>query len=245
MPTAERIATAHRLLHVRLSVVIGKDPWTDPDPQPGDFDAELDRAGPGQIEVHEGNPDAQLAAPAEDDCGSALAGVNKRSIHADAGRKGKAVEHLIAALCVLGSDGDLNAWTSLVDDEGVDLVLQRRNQPETLSLQVKSRLTTAKGIAERKRFQSQVRAATLRPRDDLYMLFVVANPATIDLGPIWLIPSEEFIKKAPAGSNGKHRFVASARPGTKDQWAGYLVEKTQLPSRLLTALGSHGPPVNP
>jgi hypothetical protein len=37
-----------------------KDPWTDPDPQPGDFDRELDRATPDQIEVREGNPDAKL-----------------------------------------------------------------------------------------------------------------------------------------------------------------------------------------
>lgn len=40
---------------------MGKDPWTDPDPQPGDFDAEIDRAGSGQIEIHEGNPDATLS----------------------------------------------------------------------------------------------------------------------------------------------------------------------------------------
>jgi hypothetical protein len=37
-----------------------KDPWTDADPQPGDFDAELDRAKPGQVEIHDGNPDARL-----------------------------------------------------------------------------------------------------------------------------------------------------------------------------------------
>jgi len=159
-----------------------------------------------------------------------------RSIHADASRKGKAVEHLIAALCVLGSDGELNAWTSLVDDEGVDLVLQRRNRAQTLSLQVKSRLTTAKGIAVRQQFQSQVRSATLRPRDDLYILFVVADPSTLDLGPIWLVPSYEFVEKAPVGSNNKHRFSASAKAGTSDRWAGYLVEKTQLASHLLTAL---------
>jgi len=40
---------------------MGKDPWTDPDPQPGDFDAELDRAHPAQIEIHDGNPDAKLS----------------------------------------------------------------------------------------------------------------------------------------------------------------------------------------
>lgn len=38
-----------------------KDPWTDPDPQPGDFDTELDRARPDQIEMHRGNPDAKLS----------------------------------------------------------------------------------------------------------------------------------------------------------------------------------------
>jgi len=40
---------------------MGKDPWSDPDPQPGDFDAELDRALSGQIEIHEGNPDAKFS----------------------------------------------------------------------------------------------------------------------------------------------------------------------------------------
>lgn len=38
-----------------------KDPWKDPDPQPGDFDAELDRARPELIEMHKGNPDAKLS----------------------------------------------------------------------------------------------------------------------------------------------------------------------------------------
>jgi hypothetical protein len=38
-----------------------KDPWTDPNPKPGDFDAEIDRARPDQIELHNGNPDAKLS----------------------------------------------------------------------------------------------------------------------------------------------------------------------------------------
>jgi hypothetical protein len=38
-----------------------RDPWTDPDPQPGDFDTELDRVRPDQIEMHMGNPDAKLS----------------------------------------------------------------------------------------------------------------------------------------------------------------------------------------
>jgi pyruvate/2-oxoacid:ferredoxin oxidoreductase alpha subunit len=36
------------------------DPWTDPDPQPGDFDAELAKLDPRHIERHEGDPEARL-----------------------------------------------------------------------------------------------------------------------------------------------------------------------------------------
>jgi hypothetical protein len=37
-----------------------RDPWTDPDPQPGDFDAEIEAMDPADIEFHEGNPDAKV-----------------------------------------------------------------------------------------------------------------------------------------------------------------------------------------
>src|SRR4051795_3034181 len=38
-----------------------KDPCTDPDPQPGDFDAELEALDPNAtIDYHEGGPDATL-----------------------------------------------------------------------------------------------------------------------------------------------------------------------------------------
>lgn len=37
---------------------MANDPWKDPDPQPGDFDVELDQA---KVEIHEGNPDVELS----------------------------------------------------------------------------------------------------------------------------------------------------------------------------------------
>ena len=39
---------------------MAKDPWTDPDPQPGDFDAELLELDSSAVEHHEGNPSATL-----------------------------------------------------------------------------------------------------------------------------------------------------------------------------------------
>jgi hypothetical protein len=37
-----------------------ESPWTDPDPQPGDFDAELGQLDPSCVEHHEGDPSATL-----------------------------------------------------------------------------------------------------------------------------------------------------------------------------------------
>ena len=39
---------------------MAKDPWTDPDPQPGDFDAEIAAADPRDIQVVEGNESAKV-----------------------------------------------------------------------------------------------------------------------------------------------------------------------------------------
>jgi len=37
-----------------------KDPWTDPDPQPGDFDEYVSTMDPRDIQVHEGHPNAKV-----------------------------------------------------------------------------------------------------------------------------------------------------------------------------------------
>ncbi len=39
---------------------MSSDPWTEPDPQPGDFDADLATIDPRSVEVHEGDPEAKL-----------------------------------------------------------------------------------------------------------------------------------------------------------------------------------------
>lgn len=37
---------------------MAKNPWKDPDPQPGELDAESDHA---RVEIHGGKPDAELS----------------------------------------------------------------------------------------------------------------------------------------------------------------------------------------
>jgi len=39
---------------------MSSDPWTDPDPKPGDFDADLTKLDPHYVEPREGDPEAKL-----------------------------------------------------------------------------------------------------------------------------------------------------------------------------------------
>ena len=65
---------------------------------------------------------------------------------ASAGRMGKAVEYLIAAARILSTRSELNVSTSMVDDEGVDLVFHRRNHTAALAVQVKARMSDSKNV---------------------------------------------------------------------------------------------------
>jgi hypothetical protein len=125
-------------------------------------------------------------------------------------RRGIAAESLVASMCVLGSDGELTVATSLVDDEGVDLVFYRSAAQPMLSVQVKSHFFDTPEKIERRGANALLNPGTFRPRRDLYLLFLVVNQYEARIQTAWLVPSEEF-SKSKTGKN--LRFQASPDPG--------------------------------
>jgi tetratricopeptide (TPR) repeat protein len=154
----------------------------------------------------------------------------------DSARKGTAVEHLIAAHCMLASDFELNVSTTLVDDEGVDLVFHRRGQAATLAVQVKSRSWSTSMMQRSETFVAQVRAATFQRRRDLYMLFVAVDAQFGEYGPVWFIGSEDFADVIQPNQRNRLRFSASASPASRDRWSSYRLERSELPGRILQEL---------
>lgn len=153
----------------------------------------------------------------------------------DSGRKGKAVELLVAASCVLASDGQLNVSTALVDDEGVDLVFNRRGYAATLAVQVKSRFRGSNYI-DTGTFLTDIREATFNPRRSLYLLFVVVDAADAAFGPTWLVPSLEFADRTSPSTRHRRRFQASSSDLSRDKWSEFRLERAVLPNRLLEVL---------
>lgn len=151
-------------------------------------------------------------------------------------RMGKAVEFLVAASAILVSDFELSVSTSMVDDDGVDLVFHRRDQVETLAVQVKARSTETSTNRESGGFIANVSANTFKPRRDLFMLFVLVDTSVALFEPIWLVPSVDFNERTSPNGQGRHRFAASSKTGSKDQWSSYRFGRADLAARLLDAL---------
>jgi hypothetical protein len=163
--------------------------------------------------------------------------------HRGSARKGKAIESLVAASCILATGGELNALTALVDDEGVDITFKRRDGTRTLDVQVKSRFSDDSGsnaLRTEDRFVADTRDATFRPRDDLYMLFVAVNAAEVEIGPIWLVPSPDLAELGqrinPKSTGPQIRISASAKESSKDKWSSYRMTKAELPQEVLRIL---------
>lgn len=158
-------------------------------------------------------------------------------------RKGRAMESLVAASCILATGGELNALTALVDDEGVDITFKRRNGDRTLDVQVKSRFYDedgSKALREESRFVADIREATFRPRDDLFIIFAAVNAAEVEMGPVWLVPSVVLHKKGlrinPKKTGKQVRFDASTKASSKDKWVPYRMGKADLPQALLATV---------
>ena len=153
-----------------------------------------------------------------------------------ASRMGKAVEYLVAATCILASRGELNASTSLVDDEGVDLVFNRRGSSAMLAVQVKARMSDSKRV-QAGSVVAFVRSQTFRPRPDLDLLFVAVDVREARIRASWLVPSEDFAANAgKPSSRGRLRFYASLSATGRDRWRDYRLEPAELASRVLERL---------
>ena len=73
-------------------VEMAKDPWTDPDPQPGDFDDELAAVDPRDVQVIEAGSGGKLTIVISVD------GEDAKRLERIAAERGQAVDQVIADL---------------------------------------------------------------------------------------------------------------------------------------------------
>jgi hypothetical protein len=102
--------------------------------------------------------------------------------------------------------------TSLVDDEGVDLVVHRRGSTATSGFNPTV-------------FVAFVRSQTVIARGNLDMLFVSIDVVHGIVMKAWLVPSKAYAHTLGGpNSRGRYRFSASMKDDTNDRWRPYRLE---------------------
>lgn len=105
------------------------------------------------------------------------------------------------------------------DDDGIDLIINKKGDFKPIFIQVKSRFKLNKG----KPFIQNVGCATFKSRAAFYIIFIYFNEGTFEVECVWLVPYVKFEELAylkKSGENYKSFYRFSANPHTEARVEG-------------------------
>lgn len=147
-------------------------------------------------------------------------------------QKGVAGEELLAASVTLSSDGELELYKPLSDDDHTDVTAGRRGKVPALAIQVKTALTlNAKGLAVARMYFSAA-----KPREHPAFIYAVVYVVDAAVEMAWLVPSADFNRltycgEGPRGKGIELQFMAS--PVRRDKWAAFRFGRLETGPRLM------------
>jgi len=147
----------------------------------------------------------------------------------------------VAKLCMIGSRGELELAYPATDDDHRDIETHRRGHFVALPIQVK---TTWRFWTHRLSLVIQipfrVPARSLVSSPHFWYFFGFFDEDTMEFrDPVFLVPSHEVHKHAQPRLIGGHwyfMFAASLKPGAKDKWSRWRVQRADVGRRLLEIL---------
>lgn len=150
--------------------------------------------------------------------------------------RGIAGELQLASCVMLTSNGKLELFRPLVDDDHTDITVGRPGMRAELSIQVKTALALDRH--GRVTARSYFPAGEIREHPRFVYVIIHIVDAAIETG--WIVPSPNFNQLANHGSQprGRVELVFCAYPGREDRWSAYRCRRVDLGPRLLSLLDS-------
>lgn len=147
-------------------------------------------------------------------------------------QKGDIAEARVAELITLYGDEGLTCYRPISDDEGIDIIVKRRNRLDVVYIQVKS----SYGYADHRGFVSTVKEKTIINKERMMMVFVYFDLSTGDLfDQIFCIPAPDFLRlthnedKKP----GERVFTVGLKHPDQSKYAEFMIEKRELANRII------------
>ncbi len=148
---------------------------------------------------------------------------------------GRAGELALALYALVSSDGELELFTPVSDDDHVDVTAGRRGGIPALAIQVKTtpRLD-ANGMVEANAFFDHGRV-----REHPAFLYAILLMRSVAIEAAWIVPSPDFNRLAyRIVRHERDAFEFRAYPDRADRWAPYRVDPLKLGPHLLSVIDS-------
>jgi hypothetical protein len=159
--------------------------------------------------------------------------------HTQLGRAGELALDLYA---MVSSDGELEIFSPIADDDHVDATAGRRGGVPAIAIQVKTvRVVDRHGLVEAK---ADYPAGRIREHPAFLYAVLLLPSVTIECA--WLIPSPDFNRIAYRVASGDREILEfRGDPSRDDRYASFRVPPLDIGPRLLAVIDSlheHVPP---
>jgi hypothetical protein len=153
----------------------------------------------------------------------------------DTSQLGRAGELALTLYSLITSEGQVELYAPVVDDDHVDLVGAVRGGLPTIGLQVKTEDHTDKdGLVEARASYPQ---GTVR--DDSAFLYAVLLLQSVHIRAAWLVPSPDFNRLAyRATEAGRDVLAFRAYPDRQDKFSGFQIDPLQLGPVLMSRISA-------
>ena len=148
---------------------------------------------------------------------------------------GRAGELAMALYAMVSSDGELELFTPVADDDHVDATAARRGGVPAIAIQVK----TASGLDRNGLVEAKADYPIGHVREHRAFLYVVLLLDSVAIGAAWIVPSPDFNRLAYKHIDGGREILEfRGDPARSDSYAIFRVPPLELGPRLLSAVDS-------
>lgn len=147
-------------------------------------------------------------------------------------QKGDIAEARVAELITLYGDEGLTCYRPISDDEGIDIIVKRRNRLDVVYIQVKS----SYGYADHRGFVSTVKDKAIINKERMILVFIYFDLSSGDIfDQIFCIPAPDFLRltKNEDKKPGERVFTVGLKHPDQSKYAEFMIEKRELANRIV------------
>jgi len=152
-------------------------------------------------------------------------------------QRGTAGEELFAACVTLSSDGDLELFKPLTDDDHTDVTAGKRGRVPVLAIQVKTALSlTRQGFAVARMIFTDG-----KPRQHAAFVYAILFVVDGSVEAAWIVPSREFNRLSYRGAGPRRKGIElqfMASPTRQDHWTAFRCARMDMGPKLIALIDS-------